>query len=52
MTIHVQAKRIYDPPEPSDGYRVLVDHIWPRGVSKEHYRPVGCSRGQSRVVMP
>lgn len=35
MTIHVKAKRIYDPPERSDGYRVLVDHIWPRGVSKE-----------------
>ncbi len=35
MTIHVQAKRIYDPPERSDGYRVLVDRIWPRGVSKE-----------------
>jgi uncharacterized protein YeaO (DUF488 family) len=35
MTIHVKTKRIYDPPKPSDGYRVLVDHIWPRGVSKE-----------------
>lgn len=29
-------KRIYDPPEPSDGFRVLVDRLWPRGVSKEH----------------
>jgi uncharacterized protein YeaO (DUF488 family) len=28
-------KRIYDVVEPSDGYRVLVDRIWPRGVSKE-----------------
>ena len=28
-------KRIYDVAEPSDGYRVLVDRIWPRGVSKE-----------------
>ncbi len=31
----VHVKRIYDPPEPSDGTRVLVDRLWPRGVSKE-----------------
>lgn len=28
-------KRIYEPAEPNDGYRVLVDRLWPRGVSKE-----------------
>lgn len=28
-------KRIYEPAETSDGYRVLVDRLWPRGVSKE-----------------
>jgi uncharacterized protein YeaO (DUF488 family) len=28
-------KRVYDPPSKSDGYRVLVDRIWPRGLSKE-----------------
>jgi uncharacterized protein YeaO (DUF488 family) len=28
-------KRIYDSPAPSDGYRVLIDRLWPRGVSKE-----------------
>lgn len=28
-------KRIYDAPEPSDGYRVLVDRLWPRGLRKE-----------------
>lgn len=28
-------KRVYDPPAASDGYRVLVDRLWPRGVSKE-----------------
>lgn len=27
--------RIYDEPTPDDGYRVLVDRLWPRGVSKE-----------------
>ena len=30
----LKVKRIYDPPEKSDGFRVLVDRLWPRGVSK------------------
>lgn len=34
MTIAV--KRVYDPPAPDDGTRVLVDRLWPRGMSKEH----------------
>jgi uncharacterized protein YeaO (DUF488 family) len=29
-----QIKRIYDSPQPSDGTRVLVDRLWPRGVKK------------------
>lgn len=29
-------KRIYDEPHPNDGYRLLVDRIWPRGISKEN----------------
>lgn len=29
------AKRIYEPAAESDGYRVLVDRLWPRGVSKQ-----------------
>jgi uncharacterized protein YeaO (DUF488 family) len=33
---NVKARRIYDPALPSDGTRVLVDRIWPRGVSKAH----------------
>lgn len=32
-TFHI--KRIYEEPSESDGYRVLVDRLWPRGVSKE-----------------
>ncbi|WP_327321712.1 DUF488 family protein [Streptomyces sp. NBC_01210] len=28
-------RRVYDPPHPDDGCRVLVDRLWPRGVSKE-----------------
>jgi uncharacterized protein YeaO (DUF488 family) len=27
-------KRVYDPPTQDDGYRVLVDRLWPRGLSK------------------
>ena len=30
-----QLKRAYDPPARSDGYRVLIDRLWPRGVSKQ-----------------
>jgi uncharacterized protein YeaO (DUF488 family) len=30
----VQLKRIYDAASRSDGYRVLVDRLWPRGLSK------------------
>lgn len=29
-------KRVYELPEGSDGTRVLVDRIWPRGLTKEH----------------
>ncbi|CAL8971456.1 hypothetical protein CELL_01041 [Cellulomonas sp. T2.31MG-18] len=31
----VRIKRVYDDPAPEDGYRVLVDRLWPRGVSRE-----------------
>ena len=31
----IQLKRAYDEPKPEDGRRVLVDRIWPRGVSRE-----------------
>ena len=31
----INVKRIYEPAEKSDGYRVLVDRVWPRGISKE-----------------
>lgn len=34
----VRIKRIYDPPSRVDGYRVLVDRLWPRGISKESSR--------------
>jgi uncharacterized protein YeaO (DUF488 family) len=31
----VRIKRVYEPADGSDGYRVLIDRLWPRGVSKE-----------------
>lgn len=34
----VRLKRAYDPPELSDGYRVLIDRLWPRGVTKKRAR--------------
>jgi uncharacterized protein YeaO (DUF488 family) len=30
----IKTKRIYEPPHASDGFRVLVDRLWPRGLSK------------------
>ncbi|MET9359441.1 DUF488 family protein [Streptomyces sp. NPDC006632] len=30
-----RVRRVYDPPEDADGVRVLVDRLWPRGLSKE-----------------
>ena len=32
---NIRIKRIYEKPVKNDGHRVLVDRIWPRGVSKE-----------------
>ena len=34
MAIDVRTKRIYDPPRADDGYRVLIDRVWPRGVAR------------------
>jgi uncharacterized protein YeaO (DUF488 family) len=34
----VRLKRAYEPPARSDGYRVLIDRLWPRGVSKQEAR--------------
>ena len=36
MTIHV--KRVYEEPADSDGVRILVDRLWPRGLSKASAR--------------
>ena len=31
----VRLKRAYEPASPADGYRLLIDRLWPRGVSRE-----------------
>ena len=33
-TTGVQIRRVYEPPQASDGTRVLVDRLWPRGLTK------------------
>ena len=34
----VRLKRAYEPAAAADGYRVLIDRLWPRGVSREQAR--------------
>lgn len=34
----IRIKRAYDDPEKRDGFRILVDRLWPRGLSKEKLR--------------
>ncbi|MCB0190415.1 MAG: DUF488 domain-containing protein [Anaerolineae bacterium] len=31
----IKLKRAYEPPEEEDGFRVLVDRVWPRGIKRE-----------------
>ncbi len=38
MANNLGIKRVYEAPHPSDGFRVLVDRLWPRGLSREKAR--------------
>lgn len=38
MKPEIRVRRVYDPPAPGDGMRVLVDRIWPRGLRKDAAR--------------
>jgi uncharacterized protein YeaO (DUF488 family) len=38
LHMDIALKRAYEPAAGSDGYRVLVDRLWPRGVSRERAR--------------
>lgn len=35
MQKNILLKRVYDPPSDDDGLRILVDRVWPRGLTKE-----------------
>jgi uncharacterized protein YeaO (DUF488 family) len=37
----IRTRRVYDPPSPDDGARLLVDRLWPRGVKKQKLRLAG-----------
>lgn len=34
--MRIMLKRVYEEPSESDGFRVLVDRVWPRGISRDH----------------
>jgi uncharacterized protein YeaO (DUF488 family) len=36
--MEIRTRRIYDPPTARDGTRILVDGLWPRGISKQQAR--------------
>src|SRR5262249_45441462 len=36
--LNIRLKRAYDPATPGDGPRVLVDRVWPRGITRERLR--------------
>lgn len=38
MPLEFRVRRVYEAPSPGDGYRVLVDRLWPRGLSKASLR--------------
>jgi uncharacterized protein YeaO (DUF488 family) len=41
----IRIMRIYDAPGNADGHRILIDRLWPRGMSKEHARLDGWEKG-------
>jgi uncharacterized protein YeaO (DUF488 family) len=38
IKLAIKIKRVYDPPEASDGARILIDRLWPRGIAKDRAR--------------
>jgi uncharacterized protein YeaO (DUF488 family) len=34
--MNIRIKRVYEPYTGTDGYRILIDRLWPRGISKEN----------------
>lgn len=37
MVSPIEIRRLYQPAEASEGYRVFIDRLWPRGVSKDDF---------------
>ena len=35
IVMNVKTKRVYEQPDKDDGFRILVDRLWPRGLTKE-----------------
>jgi len=35
MMPHIQIKRVYEAADPADGFRILIDRLWPRGIRKD-----------------
>jgi len=35
VSLLIKVKRVYDPPEEDDCFRILIDRLWPRGLSKQ-----------------
>ena len=47
----IHTKRVYDPPSPEDGYRLLVMRLWPRGTSKAAVHAWEPDLGPSRELL-
>ena len=48
--ISIKLKRIYADPEETDGFRILTDRLWPRGISREKARlEIGRASCRERV---
>jgi ribokinase len=47
----IRTKRIYDPPSPEDGYRLLVMRLWPRGIRKDAVDAWEKDLGPSRELL-
>jgi len=47
----IRTKRVYDPPSPEDGYRLLIMRLWPRGVKKASVDAWEKDLGPSRELL-
>ena len=54
----IRLKRVYEPPSRTDGSRILVDRLWPRGLTKERaavtlwLKDVAPEHGVAQMVWP